>query len=157
MGYDVAGVDIAPTSIAWANEKATERGLNVDFRVGDARDLNNFVDASFDIVLDGNCLHFVIGQDRQRFLRSAYRVLKPGGWLLITSVCGEPNNTVSATDYDPVTRCYVQNGVAYTYQGLAEDIIGEVRDAGFEIAWHTVEPGIPDVQAAMLRLDSKRP
>ena len=157
LGYDVAGVDIAPTAIAWANEKAAERGLKADFRVGDARDLNDFADGAFDIVLDGNCLHFVIGADRGRFLQSARRVLKPGGWLLVTSICDTPNQPVSAIGYDPATRCYVQDGVAYTYQGLADNICAEVRDAGFEIAWHTVEPGIPDVQGATLRLDAKRP
>ncbi len=157
MGYDVAGVDIAPTSIAWANEKAAERSLKVDFSVGDVCDLNGFADAYFDIVLDGNCLHFVIGADRPRFLHSARRVLKPGGWLLITSICDEPNSPNDAPNYDSQTRCYVQNGVAYTYQGRADDILKEVQDAGFKVVWQEITPGIFGVQSAFLRLDARKP
>ena len=154
-GYDVAGVDIAPTSIAWANEKAAQRGLKADFRVGDVCDLNGFVDAGFDIVLDGNCLHFVIGDDRSKFLQSAYRVLKPGGWLLITSICCTLDDCVTAPGYDPATRCYMQDGIAYTYQGLADDIHNEVLTAGFKVVWQEVAPGVPDEAAAFLRLDAR--
>lgn len=157
QGYDVAGVDIAPTSVAWANEKAHIRGSKVDFRVGDVCDLNGFADAYFDIVLDGNCLHFVIGADRRRLLHSARRVLKPGGWLLITSVCDDPNNTNDAPNYDPQTRCYVQDGVVYTYQGLADEICKEVHAAGFEIVWQEITPGIFGVQSAVLRLNARKP
>ena len=108
LGYDVSGVDIASTSIAWANEKAIQRGLTADFQVGNVCNLNAFPDASFDIALDGNCLHFVIGENRRKFLESAYRVLKPGGWLLITSICDAPNASIAAPGYDPATRCYIR-------------------------------------------------
>ncbi len=156
QGYDVAGVDIAPTSIAWANEKAHMRGLKVDFRVGNVCDLNGVGDADFDIVLDGHCLHFVIGAARPRFLHSARRVLKPGGWLLITSVCDDPNAPNDAPNYDPKSRCYVQNGVAYTYQGQADDILKEVQDAGFDIVWQEITAGVVGVQSALLRLDARK-
>lgn len=33
-GYRVVGVDIAPTAIEWAREKAAAAGVEVDFRVG---------------------------------------------------------------------------------------------------------------------------
>ena len=157
LGYEVSGVDIVPTAIAWANEKAERRGVTADFRVGNVCDLHGFADASFDIVLDGHCLHFVIGADREKFLRSALRVLKPGGWLLVTSVCAEPNAPNPLPDYDPETRCYVQNGIAYTYQGIAEEICQEVLTAGFEIKWREVEPGIPGERSDALRLDARRP
>ena len=157
LGYAMAGVDVAPTAIAWAKEKAAQRGLIADFRVGNVCDLNGFADESFDLALDGNCLHFVIGDDRKQFLESAFRVLKPGGWLLVTSVCDEPNAPIFAPGFDPVTRCYVQNGVACTYQGLAEDICREMRDAGFEIVWREIEPGVVGEQTAVLRLDARKP
>ena len=156
MGYEVAGVDIAPTSISWADEKADRRGLGADFRVGNVCDLNGFADGSFDLVLDGNCLHFVIGEERQRFLRSAHRVLRLGGWLLITSICSEQGDAITAPNYDPVTRCYMQDGVAYTYQGLAEDICQEVVTAGFEIVRRETVPGIPGIKAGLLQLDARR-
>ena len=159
LDYRVSGVDIAPTAVVWANEKAERRGVIADFRVGNVCDLNGFADASFDIVLDGHCLHFVIGADREKFLSSAFRVLRPGGWLLVTSVCSELEKAITppGSGYDPETRCYVQNGIAYTYQGLAEDICQEVLTAGFEIEWREVEPGVPGERSDILRLDARKP
>ena len=155
-GYDVTGVDIAPTAILWAKEKAGQRGVKASFQVGNVCDLNDFSDHVFDLALDGYCLHFVLESDRQKFLRSVHRVLKPGGWLLVTSICFDPNETITLPDYDAATRCYAQNGIPYTYQGLAEDICQEIQQAGFEIVWREISPAVPGVQSAVLRLDARK-
>ncbi len=155
-GWNVSGVDVAPTAVLWANEKAKQRGLNADFRVGNVCNLKDFSDESFDLALDGCCLHFVIGADREKFLQSVWRVLKPNGWLLVNTVCGEQDAKVTMPDYDPATRCYVQNGVAYTYQGLEETICREIEAAGFEMVWREIAPAIPEVNSAFLRLDARK-
>jgi ubiquinone/menaquinone biosynthesis C-methylase UbiE len=48
-GVEVVGLDIAPALIEQAKERATERGLDIDYRVGDAEALD-VDDASFDVV-----------------------------------------------------------------------------------------------------------
>ena len=48
-GADVVSVDFAPVLIETAKRLAAERGLEIDFRVGDAETLH-FADASFDVV-----------------------------------------------------------------------------------------------------------
>lgn len=40
-GYDVYGVDISPTAIAWAQEKARECNIEADFWVGNVLDLQD--------------------------------------------------------------------------------------------------------------------
>lgn len=62
IGYTVSGVDIAPSAIAWAQEKARARNLMLDFQVGNVLDLAGYADKTFDLVFDGHCLHCIIGR-----------------------------------------------------------------------------------------------
>lgn len=41
-GYEIYGVDIAPTAITWAQENAKEHNIKADFRVGDVLDLQDY-------------------------------------------------------------------------------------------------------------------
>jgi 2-polyprenyl-3-methyl-5-hydroxy-6-metoxy-1,4-benzoquinol methylase len=133
-GYNVTGVDISPFAIEWAREKTAEAGIQASFHVGDVRDLAAFADASFDLVLDGQCLHCIIGEeDRTAFLRSAYRVLRPGGVLHLRTMCGDPRTPGLQDGFDAETRCQIRGSVAVRYVGYPDVIAHEVEAAGFEI------------------------
>lgn len=151
LGYEVSGVDIAPTALAWAREKAQERGLAADFQIADVRDLAAFPDASFDFVLDGRCLHCLIGADRALFLAAARRVLKPGGVFHITTMCGEPVLETAKTNYDSATRCTLYGDIATRYFGRVDDILAEVRAAGLcRLEWEICPANGPDAQTMLL-------
>ncbi len=138
-GYEVSGVDISPFAIAWADEKAQERNLQVQFSVGDVRDLATFADASYDLVIDGRCLHCIIGEDRDLFLSSARRVLRPGGFVHINTMCNEPKTPGLMQNFDPVTRCQVYGDTAVRFCGFATDIVAEVDSSGFDLlGWKVV-------------------
>jgi ubiquinone/menaquinone biosynthesis C-methylase UbiE len=141
-GFDVHGIDIAPTAIEWARQNTLQAETACRFSVGNVLDLIEFPDESFDIVLDGHCLHCIIGTDRQQFLSSALRVLRPGGSLLIRTMCNEvPKGLVQSGNFDIQTRCTVSTGgIATRYIGWANDIICEVVDAGFNVVQMKIEP-----------------
>jgi len=86
-GYEAYGVDIAPTAVTWAREKAQEQDTDVQFILGSVLDLSTFTDDYFDFVLDGHCLHCIIGDDRRLLFSSARRVLRPGGYFLVNTMC----------------------------------------------------------------------
>ena len=88
-GYEAYGMDIAPSAIAWAKEKAQAQQSQVQFTVGSVLDLAAYPDNFFHLVVDGRCLHCIIGPDRAATLASVYRVLQPGGGFLVQSMCGE--------------------------------------------------------------------
>ena len=135
--FDLAGMDISPTAVEWANERAREAGVTADVRVGDVRDLP-WDDASFDVVRDGHLLHCIIGDDRPTVLAEARRVLKPGGTFMVFTMCGDKG--LPADQWDPATRLCMRGGVATRYVGYAEDIEAEVRAAGFEIVRSEIFP-----------------
>jgi SAM-dependent methyltransferase len=73
---EVVGVDIAPALIEQAKERAAERGLDIDYRVGDAEALD-FEDGSFDLVTSTCGVMFA--PDHEAVAHELARVTKPGG------------------------------------------------------------------------------
>lgn len=79
----VVGIDVAEKLLNLANAKAQNQGLNnVEFRVGDMLD-TGFADASFDAVVCVFGIFFV--PDIPAAIRELWRVLRPGGKLVITT------------------------------------------------------------------------
>ena len=89
FGVEVEGVDLGEQSVAKANAKAAERGLEdrVRFTVGDAEKLP-LADASVDAVVC-ECA-FCTFPDKPTAARELARVLRPGGRLGITDVALDP-------------------------------------------------------------------
>jgi SAM-dependent methyltransferase len=75
-GADVTGVDLAPALIETAKERARERGLDIDYRVGDCEDLE-FEDGAFDVV--SSTCGVMFAPDHEATARELARVVKPGG------------------------------------------------------------------------------
>lgn len=140
-GYSVMGIDIAPTAIAWAAENAVQAGVAAEFQVGDVRDLAAVADESVDLVLDGNCLHCIIGADRVPFLASAWRVLRADGILCVQTMCDNaPDRSITGAEFDPESRCLIAEGIAQRYIGRSNDILGEIMAAGFKLWQMQVYP-----------------
>jgi ubiquinone/menaquinone biosynthesis C-methylase UbiE len=140
-GYQVYGIDIAPTAIEWAMEKALKTGMKAEFIEGDVRNLRRWEDEIFDVVIDGHCLHCIIGDDRAKMLKESYRVLKSGGLFYISTMCGEVKDPESKPYFNLENRCIMSRDgqIATRYVGLPEDIIREVVSAGFKIVKSKVE------------------
>jgi ubiquinone/menaquinone biosynthesis C-methylase UbiE len=154
-GFETYGIDISPTAIAWAKEKAQAQALNPDFRIENVLDLP-YPDDFFDLVVDGHCLHCIIGEDRKRFLSQAFRVTKPGGLFLVMTMCNEPAEDVKDC-FDPVTRCMVRDGVAGRYIGLAEDILKEITSSGFAVKSSEVSVDTSYPQQGDLKVAATKP
>jgi ubiquinone/menaquinone biosynthesis C-methylase UbiE len=76
------GVDFSPEMI----DQCRKRFPDLHFLVGDARDLSVFTSDSFDVVLFSfNGIDYVDHAGRIRVLAEVYRVLRPGGFFIVSS------------------------------------------------------------------------
>jgi SAM-dependent methyltransferase len=81
-GADVTGIDLAPALIETAKQRAAVKGLDIDYRVGDAEDLD-VGDASFDVVT--STFGVMFAPDQPRAAAELARVTRPGGKLALST------------------------------------------------------------------------
>jgi arsenite methyltransferase len=119
----VIGVDMTPEMIEKATENARKDSIqNVEFRLGDIEHLP-VEDGSVDVIIS-NCV-INLAPDKSRVFRDAFRVLKPGGRLMVSDIV----LTKPLPDF-------VKDSVA-AYIGcvagaaLREDYLEAMRQAGF--------------------------
>lgn len=79
-GAEVFGIDITEAGIDLCRKRFELQGLSGDFRVADAQNLS-FPNDFFDCVCSMGVLHHV--PDTQRAINEIFRVLKPGGRLIV--------------------------------------------------------------------------
>jgi arsenite methyltransferase len=84
LGY-VIGIDPSPHRIRIAEAKlAGGQTPNLSFRIGQGEDLSDYPDNTFDHLFYSSVIHWIT--DKPLALKEAYRVLKPGGNLGMTTV-----------------------------------------------------------------------
>ena len=81
-GFDVTGVDSAPTAIKRAKEHATKKGVECTFLVADVLgDLEN-VTGTFDFAYNWELVHHIFPEQRQQYVANVHRLLNPKGKYL---------------------------------------------------------------------------
>jgi tocopherol O-methyltransferase len=98
FGARVTGITLSPVQANRAKERARAARLQdrTDFQVANALDLP-FADNSFDLVWSLESGEHM--PDKAKFLQECYRVLKPGGKLILATWCHRPT-----TAKTPLTR-----------------------------------------------------
>ncbi|MGD0575237.1 MAG: class I SAM-dependent methyltransferase [Anaerolineales bacterium] len=89
QGFAVIGVDISPTAVRQAQEKASRAGVEPEFVVHDVTCLD-FLPGPFDIALDVGCLHGLSIAGQRRYALELTRLMQPGGTLLVWGVDPRP-------------------------------------------------------------------
>lgn len=92
-GARALGIDISPTAIKLASEKARARRIEVRFQVGDALALDRLGEI-FDVVIDSGMFQTFDADQRTLYALSLVSVISPGGVLYLTCVCDrEPGDS----------------------------------------------------------------
>jgi SAM-dependent methyltransferase len=83
-GYATTGVDGSPAAIEWARRNAQEAGVDVDFQVADATELDG-LEGRFDTVVDSAFYHVFVdeAETQIRYVQALHRASKPGARLFM--------------------------------------------------------------------------
>lgn len=85
LGAEVVGLDLTPRFLEVAREDAAARGVTVDYREGDLRELD--LDGGFDVVANLFTSIGYFGDEVDRdILRRLVRALDPGGRLVLETI-----------------------------------------------------------------------
>jgi SAM-dependent methyltransferase len=84
LGYDVLGIDAAPTAIEQARANAADKGVDARLEVADAMHLGGT--ATYDTVVDSALFHIFDDADRPRYIASLYAVCKPGALVQLLAL-----------------------------------------------------------------------
>lgn len=122
-GYKVTGVDISPTAVKWAQEKSYSTGVEGTYFVADLSDANLILPDTYQVVIDGNCLHCIIANDRAVFLQNVYAALAVNGVFFVSSLCSQKANSYLT----------YKNDTPYRHVGTVRDLTLELQESGFKI------------------------
>jgi len=120
----VIGVDMTPAMIDRARANAVQGGYtNVEFRLGEIEHLP-LPDGSVDVIVS-NCV-VNLSPEKDRVFREAFRVLKPGGRMLVSDlVLEKPLPKETRESIEAYVGCIAG-------ASLKEDYLGFIRAAGFQ-------------------------
>jgi len=118
----VIGVDATPEMIWRARETAKKHGFsNVEFRLGEIEHLP--VDSNSADVVMSNCV-INLAPDKGAVFKEAYRILRPGGRLVVSDTVAEENLKVDRDDLNGWAECVAGALPEREYVAL-------IKEAGF--------------------------
>jgi SAM-dependent methyltransferase len=123
QGYDVTGVDISSVAIRWASEKNAMYHTNIRYVHGDLSHADFHLCDRFDVVVDGNCFHCILGDSRRVFLKNVYACLSESGIFFVSSLCSQ----------DADNHIMLRAGEPYRHIPTCANLQDEVRQAGFDV------------------------
>ncbi|MFI6505794.1 class I SAM-dependent methyltransferase [Nonomuraea typhae] len=116
LGFDVDAVDLSPTAVAWAEERAGQAGARVRFHCGDAF-TTAFPPGRYDLIYDSGMLHHLPPHRRVSYLTLLNRLLAPGGHFAVNCFSGEEMGS-RAPDETLYREGGLHGGLAYTAEEL---------------------------------------
>jgi SAM-dependent methyltransferase len=138
QGFNVTGLDISPTALSGARQRAGDAGVSVRFAVADATKLDGYT-AAFDTIIDSGMFHCLDDDGKRCYAEAAHRATRRSATMLMS--CFSDANPRDGQLPVPV---------------VPEQILRDTLDgAGWEIT--SLEPmtaqpiGLPEMQFWLVR------
>jgi cyclopropane fatty-acyl-phospholipid synthase-like methyltransferase len=135
-GAAVVGIDVNAQMLEIARQRVESAGLGaqVDLREMGVAELGGEAEGSYDAVVSGLCFSELAEGERRYALREAYRLLKPGGLLLLADEA-VPRRAFQRALHGLIRLplALVTYLLTQTTTHAVRDLPGEVQAAGFTV------------------------
>lgn len=119
-GFHVDAVDQSEEGLAWAKERETEHGIQVNFIQSNIFDLG-IEEGAYDLVYDSGCFHHIPPHRRMGYIDLVKKALKPGGFFALTCfVLGGELGGAAITDFEVYRSRSMRGGLGFTEEKLKE-------------------------------------
>jgi SAM-dependent methyltransferase len=116
-GFTVEAMDYSQTAIDWAEQRATEAGVEIGLRHASVFEID-FTPRSYDFIYDSGCFHHIAPHRRERYVELIASALKPGGCFAM--VCFRPEGGSGLSDDAVYERRTLGGGLGYSEERLRE-------------------------------------
>lgn len=153
-GWQMTGFELSQEAVDWANERAQGKARFYQADLG--KQLETLLVGQCDLVLDGDCYHYMLGTRREVFLENACSLLSREGLFVLRTITGTPpEERWEMLGYVPLRQECSVNGVPMTAHYKLNRILIELAAVGYEVTSHQTEPpkedGGPEVLIAFAR------
>jgi len=132
LGHEVWGIDFASSAIEKAKAKARERGLKVNFMVGDVLNLQS-IGRTFDSVIDVGLFHSLDPVHRQLFVPSLRSALKPGGTYHLLCISDREPAQGNHVSHEEIMTSF--NGGEWNINYIHEARLKTVNEKNGKLGW----------------------
>ncbi len=169
LGATVVGVDLGPSLVAAASERAKAEGLDIEYRVGDAESLP-FADGEFDAVISTCGVMFATRPEAAA--AELARVCRPGGRVALTTWLSDSNLfqmflvmkpfmppspvPASPSPFEWGRTERIRELLGRDFDLKFEKGVSYYREPSGEAAWETFSTGYGPTKALVATLDEAR-
>ncbi|MEH7356407.1 class I SAM-dependent methyltransferase [Neobacillus drentensis] len=117
-GCNIDAVDLSQESLKWAEERAIEKNVSVNFIKENIFELD-IEEGTYDIVYDSGCFHHIAPHRRMSYIDLVKKALKPNGFFAITCfVEGGELGGAEISDWEVYRLRSLKGGLGYTEEKL---------------------------------------
>lgn len=98
QGVKATGIDFSAIAIEKAKKRVADIKNKPCFLVGDVTNLNEITE-EFDVSFDVGCFHCLNETNQKKYIGEVYKLLKPGGVLLLWALDNSPGDIKLSPDY----------------------------------------------------------
>ena len=117
-GCTIDAVDLSQETLKWAEERANDKNVSINFINENIFDLN-IEEGTYDIVYDSGCFHHIAPHRRMSYIDLVKRALRPNGFFAITCfVEGGELGGAEISDWEVYRLRSLKGGLGYTEEKL---------------------------------------
>ncbi len=141
LGYDVLGIDGAPTAVAQARRNAADLGVDARFEVADALNLGS--SPGYDTIIDSALFHIFDDGDRATYVRSLHTATRPGATVYVLALSDAGRGFGPQVSEATIRNAFgagweIEELTTTTYRGVVTEL--HAQELGLAVGTRVDEP-----------------